>query len=106
AVRTGHVISQPGWNASARQNSSAARVSMSPCSATGRSSIAAGGHFLGSWSGSKLPSAHFHSIAIWQSPSTAFWRGLQTARQFIASPYSQGQGTGELASVSKLRKLL
>ena len=41
AARTGHVISHPGWKASARQNSSAARVSMSPCSASGTSSMAA-----------------------------------------------------------------
>ena len=47
-VRTGQVISQPGWKASARQNSSAARVSISPCSASGTSSIVRGGTRSGS----------------------------------------------------------
>ena len=46
--RIGQVISHPGWNASARQNSSDARSSIAGCAASGTSSSVAGGTYDGS----------------------------------------------------------
>jgi len=46
--RIGQVISHPGWNASARQNSSAARLSIAGCSPSGTWSSEPGGVTPGS----------------------------------------------------------
>ena len=63
ATRIGQVASQPGWNASPRQASSAARSSAAARISIGRSSSCAG---IGPGTpGTKLPAAQRWSAAYW-----------------------------------------
>ena len=63
ATRIGQVASQPGWKASPRQASSAARSSAAACISMGRSSSCDG---IGpATPGTKSPAAQLWSAAYW-----------------------------------------